>query len=63
MNNELIRAEARRWAVPLWQIAERLGISEATMTRRLRKELSETESEEIMRIIKENADKKKGARQ
>lgn len=51
MNNDLIKAEARRWAVPLWQIAEQIGISEATMTRRLRKELSQEETDKMFDII------------
>lgn len=53
MNNELIRAEARRWAVPFWQIAEQMDISEATMTRRLRKELSQEETAKMLDIIQD----------
>ena len=40
-NNQVIRREARACNVPLWRIAVRLGISEPTMTRRLRTELPE----------------------
>ena len=40
MNNQDIRAEAREKGVFLYQIAERLGKSEATMTRLMRRELS-----------------------
>ena len=39
-NNQAIRREARACNVPLWRIAVRLGISEPTMTRRLRTERS-----------------------
>lgn len=38
MNQEL-KSYARRNGVRLWQIAEELGISEATMTRLMRREL------------------------
>lgn len=43
MANEDIKLEARGNGVPLWQIAEKLGISEPTITRRLRKELTAEE--------------------
>ena len=49
--NVIIRRQARALGVPLWQIAKHLGISEATMTRRLRSELSENEKAEILEII------------
>ena len=39
--------------VKLWQIAEALGISEVTFSRRLRRELSVDEKEKIRAIITE----------
>lgn len=53
MANEDIKLEARGNGVPLWQIAEKLGISEPTMTRRLRKELNTEEKARIRAIIAE----------
>lgn len=50
-NNQVIRREARACNVPLWRIAVRLGISEPTMTRRLRKELPEEERQKILDVI------------
>ena len=44
-NNQAIRREARACNVPLWRIAVRLGISEPTMTRRLRAELPADEQQ------------------
>lgn len=42
VNND-IKLLARGSGVPLWKIAQALGISEPTLTRRLRRELSEKE--------------------
>lgn len=56
VSNVVIRRQARASGVPLWQIAKRLGIGEATMTRRLRNELSENEKAEILEIISSLAD-------
>lgn len=39
--------------VKLWQIAEKLRISEATMTRMLRKDLPPAKEQEIMQIIEQ----------
>lgn len=55
-NNQVIRREARACNVPLWRIAVRLGISEPTMTRRLRKELPEEEQQEILNVIHQLAE-------
>ncbi len=53
MANEDVKLEARGNGVPLWQIAEKLGISEPTITRRLRKELNAEEKAKIRAIIAE----------
>ena len=50
-----IRRQARAAGVPFWQIARALGIGEATMTRKLRTELSDTDKNEILAIISELA--------
>ena len=49
--NEDIRARAKACGVPLWKIAEGLGIAEPTIIRRLRQELLDTEKERIYSII------------
>lgn len=49
-NNDLRKA-ARCAKVPFWAIAAELGISEPTMSRRLRQELSEGQKRKIMSII------------
>lgn len=46
-----IREAAAAADVRLWEIAEALGITDATFSRRLRHELSEADKEEILNII------------
>ncbi len=53
MANQDIRIYARERGVKLWQVAQVKGISEPTMTRLLRYELSEKDKTEFKRIINE----------
>ena len=48
-----VRKAAREAGVCLWQIASRLGIGEATMTRKMRVELSSEEKAKVLSIIEE----------
>ena len=41
MKNLDIRLAATRYNVKLWQIAEAIGVTDGTLSRKLRKELSE----------------------
>lgn len=50
-NNDL-RTAAKNKGVPLWKIAKAAGISEATMTRKLRTELSKEEKARFLDLIK-----------
>ena len=50
--NRKIRREARAANVPLWKIALHLGISEPTMTRRMRVEMDPSAQEEILHLIR-----------
>jgi len=49
--NEDIRKEAKEAGVKLWQIAQRLGITDGNFSRRLRKELSAEEKAQVLSII------------
>lgn len=51
MRNEGIRQAASEAGVKLWQIAEGLGITDATFSRRLRRELPQEEKQKILKII------------
>lgn len=55
MKNLRIRDKARIENVPLWKIANALGIAEATFSRKLRFELPEDETQKILDIIDELA--------
>lgn len=56
--NTDIRTTAKENGVRFWEIAEHLKISEPTMTRKLRKELPDSEKQEIFKIIDELAAEK-----
>ncbi len=51
MKNTDVRQYAKKNGVFLWQCARVMGISEPTMTRHLREELTEPEKQKIFRII------------
>ena len=51
MKNRKIRDAARAAKVGLWEVADALGISEPTMTRKLRYELPTNEQEKFLVLI------------
>lgn len=53
--NDDIRTKARNSHVPLWKIADALGVSEATFTRMMRRELPKDKHAQIMSIIEKEA--------
>lgn len=53
--NQDIKLRAAGAGVRLWQIAEKLGIADSSLSRKLRKELSENEKQKIFGIIDELA--------
>ena len=55
MENMNLRRMAKAAKVPLWRVAEVLGISEPTMTRKLRRELPEKEKQQMFGIIEQLA--------
>lgn len=55
ISNIKIRREAKANGIPLWVIAKRLEISEASMSRLMREELSEEMKNNILNIISEIA--------
>lgn len=57
MANQDIRQYAKKAGVRLWEVAEFLGISDPTMTRKLRHELPETEKTKLFEIIDKLAQK------
>lgn len=55
MNNQEIRRKAKETGVKLWQIADKLGITDVTFSKKLRHELAEDEKARILNIIAELA--------
>lgn len=53
MKNLDIREAAKAAGVKLWKIAEKLNITDATFSRKLRKELNDEDKAQIMCIIAE----------
>lgn len=50
--NEDIRQEIKNAGMCLWQVAESLGITDSTFSRKLRKELSNDEKAIIRNLIR-----------
>lgn len=59
-NND-IRTRATAKGVRLWQIADKLNINDGNFSRKLRKELPDTEKQRIFAIIDEIAAEKENA--
>lgn len=53
MANEDIREKLNISNIKYWQVANKYGISDGNFSRKLRKELSNTEKEKIFNIINE----------
>ena len=59
--NKRIRDYAKAHNVFLWELADRIGISESWLVRKLRKELSTEEADKMMGYIDEiAADRQRG---
>lgn len=52
MKNLRVRQAAAQARIKLWEVAEELGITDATFSRKLRRELTEKEEQHILEIIK-----------
>lgn len=61
MCNKELRTYAKEKGVCLWQVAQALGISEPTMTRRMRRELSQQDKQAMRVIVDALAAEKKEA--
>ena len=55
LKNEGVREAAKLKGVLLWQIADKLGISDNSFSRKLRHELTQEEQEKIKLMIEELA--------
>mgnify|MGYP001072246537 FL=1 len=55
MKNLELRKAAKAAGIPLWRIADAIGVGEATITRKLRHELPENEKKQLLNLIKQLA--------
>ena len=53
MKNKEIREAAKAARVTLWRVAEKLGICDSQLSRKLRHELPEAEKQKILQIIEQ----------
>lgn len=60
--NADIRAEMKAKNIPVYAVADIMGVHENTLFRRLRHELTEQEKQEFIRIIDELSDNAGGAK-
>ena len=60
MKNEEIRRHAKAKGVFLWELAARVGVTDSTFSRKLRKEFSYEETAEILNLIDLIAAEKEG---
>lgn len=51
--NKEVRKAATAAGVKLWQIADKLGVVDATFSRQLRKEFSPEKRKQVLQIIRE----------
>lgn len=55
MRNKEIRDYIKSKGIPMWRVAERLGIADSNFSRMLRYEISDDKKKEIMHIADELA--------
>lgn len=55
MANEAIREKVKATGVKYWEVAERIGVSDVTLCRQMRRELPEARQQLILRAIDELA--------
>ena len=58
MANESIKSAAKQSGIKLWELAEYLGITDSTLSRKLRREFPEAEAKKALAAIDEIAKKK-----
>lgn len=56
--NKEIRDAAKEAGICLWQVAEKLGVSDGNFSRKLRRELPAVDREKVLSIIRELSQEK-----
>ena len=57
--NKEIRDAAKEAGICLWQVAEKLGVSDGNFSRKLRRELMAEDREKVLSIIRELSQEKR----
>lgn len=57
--NKEIRDAAKEAGICLWQVAEKLGVSDGNFSRKLRRELPAEDREKVLNIIRELSQEKR----
>lgn len=60
MKNEEIRRHAKAKGVFLWELAARVGVTDSTFSRKLRKKFTDEETAEMVKLIDLIAAEKEG---
>lgn len=55
LRNRRLREVCKKHRMYLWELADLLGITEVTLSRKLRRELTEDEQNDLIRIVEEAA--------
>lgn len=58
MENVILRERARERGVKMWELAEGLGITDSTLSRKLRRELPEQEQKQLLQMVDLIADRR-----
>lgn len=61
MKNRAVHEAFEKSNVKKWEVAEKLGIADTTFSKKLRKELPESEKQKILKIIEGFASEQRGA--
>lgn len=59
MKNQDIRQAAKENGVKLWEVADRIGLTDGNFSRKLRKELPEEEQKRLISLIEAIADERR----
>lgn len=62
MENVAIRERAKAAGVKLWEVAERCGLTDSSLSRKLRRELPEVEQKRLLGIIDQLAAERREVR-
>lgn len=60
--NEVLRSAASSAGICLWELADKMGITDSTLSKKLRKQFTAEETEKALRLIDEIVAEREGAK-